>query len=1254
MASKTEKHRILSGSMNLVPPGDKIDPSESLLLDNWRVDLAGQLTTRGAAAVETGAPAPIGTGTYHTLTRTSNSRYSGIGTELWWGPEPSGAIKIGTGFDGNPIDTAFYQGFGWGMNRGKQARLNYNDPVHKWGVNAPSTAPVATVGQQPTTMLEPYNGTSGLNHVEASTDGITWLVEMDADVPADSTIITTSFTPDVGQDPAGSIDLLVSAACSMFIRDNFTPPRDTTFNGVAADDDVLDLFIFASDPTAIKSMTVRLSNLAADGVTEAAWVEANFASGSSWDPVKVLSQTPQSWSQIPIRRVLNVDKFQQQIAAATSDAATALTSQLSQLLHSPTLQIIAGGEPQVLAQNNTPATPVSSFDWTKVGRLVISFVLTAACEIRLNDAQFIGAEAASLTGSYQWFVSFFNNVGQDGNPSPISNTLVLNGESAILNNLPVDTDPDTVGRFIYRIGGSSSLALRVATIYDNVTTGPFPDPFSDEEAQDTATVMPIDRELPPAGKGVIGPIFGKLIAWSTTDHPARIFWTSAGIPWGFKGPRDPVVGNWEDVGQDDDEVVNCTNHKTLLVIYKQRSIWRVNGDIALTGVDPVQTNSNVGLVGFNAVCSGGALDYFVGPEGVYRFNMDYETKISGALDPIFKGNYTKLSSGDVIPPMDKQGVVNCAIALANDRLRVAYPEFGHTLPNVVLVCHLMDPQNLASLPTYQWARERYNGLAAPAFSCMNYEGTGRYLCGASTASDGGRLYNLELLDYRADNGNTFHAVYQSRFEDQELPDNFKIYSDLEIDFETAIDLTISGAANNSAVSTLSIYLIFDNLVKILIGTISSPTRTTQVLRIPVDAVRAAQGNLYGYRAKNVSVRIEGDIQATSTIYGTYLHWYPEERTADTFDTGPTALNTPERVKEVDYIEVYSTASGQQVQRALWSDLPGSILAARDVSDYTAPQGRGNYRQRLATAIDGRNFRLVLANDPTGSTMQIHQARLRGRVIGEYIDGTLNPPEYYESPEFSVAPGRVGELKDFLLDYDVSGPGGQFVLYSDLPGHALAQRTTLAIPHQSGRAPYVFPLENPAAFGASHDLPAGQLFKVRLYPPPGGVLRLHGRAAFRARVIGVYFEGGNGEIWETQDLDLLGGMGIFRQLFIDAETSGPMTLQMLTELPNQDMRPVGPSILIDSSGTTERQLPMYVRLPGNTKGHQQRFVLSGNATCRLYICRVLGRRLEVNGGAWDWVSLPVEPTPSEWASIQMPVRETPAEFTWMDLPVDTIE
>ncbi len=273
------------------------------------------------------------------------------------------------------------------------------------------------------------------------------------------------------------------------------------------------------------------------------------------------------------------------------------------------------------------------------------------------------------------------------------------------------------------------------------------------------------------------------------------------------------------------------------------------------------------------------------------------------------------------------------------------------------------------------------------------------------------------------------------------------------------------------------------------------------------------------------------------------------------------------------------------------------------------------------------------------------------MIGEYIDGTIG--EYYESPEFSVAPGRVGELKDFLLDYDVSAIGGRFQLYSDLPNHQIQLLREMAIPYYSGsRQVYAFPLESPTDV-TTEELPAGQLFKVRLYPPVGGILRLHGRAQFRARVIGVYFEGANGEVFETQDVDLAGGMGIFRNLEITAQSSGAVLVETFTELPNQDMRRIDNQTINPASSTT-RRVPVILRLPGNCKGELQRLRVSGNATVRIFGMKLLGRRLEINGGVWQWYPVPLEATLDAWIPIQMPVRDTPEAFTWIDLPVDVIE
>lgn len=1242
MASKTQRSRVLTGAMSLLPPQDKLPEGDSLQLDNFKVDLStGELRSRlGAVLMDN---SPVGSGLYHTLARNTriggdDARYSGIGTELYFGPQPARATLISGGFDGQKIGLAFYQGHGWAINRSKQIRIE-DDVARPYFPKALTTAPVAALDDETSIEMEEFDDGSPTLNVQTSNDGVTWEQDVTDGAATSGSLCTASYDDVNKQSGAGSLSLVCNEPQTVLVQVKLGAAIDTRTSGVARDADKFLLWVYLSDPKAVRSVTVTLRNAPAAGESQGLSVEAHLVAGTSWDPAMVFNQAAQSWTEIGLRRILNIDSFQQRITEAAAQAkagtldyqlVTDLTSQLSQFLRQPALQVIAAGDPQILSQNNVPAQQASDFDWSAVTEIDVTFVLSASCEIHLDRARFTANVGVSLSGDVAYYITVLDDILHESNPSPVSNDLIVNNQPVKLTNIPVSQDPDLAphvrGRRIYRIGGGLSQALQVGTLWDNSTTT-----WSDTTSVDQATAdgiqMPFDHDGPPAARGVVGPFFGKLIAFSTAAHPSRVFWTKAAEPAFFPGSADEDIGNWEDAGADDDELLMITDHKQRLILYKQRSVWLYPGDPEK--VSPVKTNANIGLVGPNAVVNAGAVDYLVGPEGVYVFNGDFETKISQAIDPIFKGDWTRLNSVDAIPPIDATGIVNCAIGLIGDRLRVCYPEAGRSVPNVILICHLS---------TGRWEREKYTGLPAPAFTVMNYEGPGRYMMAGFT---GGYLYILDAIGWRGDNGAAFHAVWQSGFLDQGLPDNRKVYSDLEITFKTAYD---------SVVSTLSVYAVYDTDnaygVKSLLGTISANARSTLFLRI-----QDASGNV-GVTAKNIAIRIECDVQAVVAIYAVYLHWYPEERLADSFDSGPTDFAIPERVKEIDYVEMFLTAQGQQVSRLLTSDLPGSLMTVRETTLFAAPNGRGNVRFRLASVIDGRNFRLQTYNTPFGPAFQMHQARVRMRPIGEYIDGTLPTPEFYESPEFSVAPGRVGELKDFLLDYDVSGPGGLLVIYSDMPGGALAVRRTLQLPAQTTRGIYVFPLES-AIDVTTDTLPAGQLFKARLYPPPGGILRLHGRAQFRARVIGVYFAGGNGEVWATQPLDLFGGMSVYREISIEAQTAGPMLLDFQTELPGQDMQTVATFTLNPSSSTAGR-LPVYFRLKGNAKGRLQLLRVRGNYETRIFSVKLLGRRLEVNGGGWEWKPVPLEPTPDAWANIQMPVRSTPEAFEWRELAVDPIE
>ncbi len=170
------------------------------------------------------------------------------------------------------------------------------------------------------------------------------------------------------------------------------------------------------------------------------------------------------------------------------------------------------------------------------------------------------------------------------------------------------------------------------------------------------------------------------------------------------------------------------------------------------------------------------------------------------------------------------------------------------------------------------------------------------------------------------------------------------------------------------------------------------------------------------------------------------------------------------------------------------------------------------------------------------------------------------------------------------------------------------------------------------------------------------MRLHGRAMFRARLIGVYFNGASdkgGEMWETQPLDLLGGMGLFREVSIISQNSGNMWLEMSTELPGRTMNKVATIPIPFTPGVHGRQ-PVTARLPGNTKGRLQQFRLVGPSISRLFSVKVLARRTQIADTGWNWINVPLEATADSFVSVDMPIHHTPEIFSWVDLPVDAIE
>jgi len=103
--------------------------------------------------------------------------------------------------------------------------------------------------------------------------------------------------------------------------------------------------------------------------------------------------------------------------------------------------------------------------------------------------------------------------------------------------------------------------------------------------------------------------------------------------------------------------------------------------------------------------------------------------------------------------------------------------------------------------------------------------------------------------------------------------------------------------------------------------------------------------------------------------------------------------------------------------------------------------------------------------------------------------------------------RVKQFKDVTIDYDAVS-GATLLVYTDMPGAAMAQRKSISLPSTSTRVTKSHGLDTDGV------LPEGTLIRFKITST--GVVRLYG-GVVRLRPIGVYFDGANGEFWETTEM-----------------------------------------------------------------------------------------------------------------------------------------
>lgn len=472
---------------------------------------------------------------------------------------------------------------------------------------------------------------------------------------------------------------------------------------------------------------------------------------------------------------------------------------------------------------------------------------------------------------------------------------------------------------------------------------------ADDNLLSLGIIMETNHEPAPACKVVANQIYnGRILVANSAAHPNRIWYTQALQPGFFRGASDPNLGDWVDIGTDmGDEILAITVRPGMAIIYRSRSIWRHVGDFGDLNARIEPMVPDLGIVGVRAVVSTSLGDFFVGPDGAYKYNGDWAQKISTKVDPIFRG-----LTPESLTAMATERRSECAIGYRTGRLWVSYPWGGGGAADV-LIFHT---------ETQRW----FNGGGGNYRAFLD---TGTEFLGA-----GAGVYSLE---------NSYSSgtliKFQSEYHDCNLPDHEKTWADLVLNHNTqgrtlTVKVRLNKGATEYTVATI---------------TSNSLTRETIPLMIP-GSFPAGQPELgTSITSYNLSVRITGSGSAAGPIViesPIILHYFVEARKGKLYDTAPVDHGV-ETVKTVDQVEfdINAPAAGALLQ--VYSDYPGGQLQAREGGGMAIPLTVGRQAQKLVltTPADGRLLRYTVTS-PDG--VQIYGARARVLPIGVYLDGTI--------------------------------------------------------------------------------------------------------------------------------------------------------------------------------------------------------------------------------------------------------------------------
>ena len=268
--------------------------------------------------------------------------------------------------------------------------------------------------------------------------------------------------------------------------------------------------------------------------------------------------------------------------------------------------------------------------------------------------------AGEPSGTYYYKVTFYNTDGIESDSSGASDAVTVADQKVSLTTVPLSSDSQVTGRYVYRIGGLVSTYRRIGTIADNTTTT-LSDNISDAAAS-SLTELSVSSHDEPDSMPIVALHNGRAYYAGNTTYPNRLYYSDSLYPEYSGNYR--VIGGYE-------KLVSLVTWEGELFMWKQGEIYSLQGSTPGTGFIR-QLQVKRGTVSANSVAVGKFPTYIYW-DGIYTHDGYTDAPVGRKLYDLFTND------------LNTDALKN-SVAVATRQFYIAsVPEKGEDNPTLTIV-----------------------------------------------------------------------------------------------------------------------------------------------------------------------------------------------------------------------------------------------------------------------------------------------------------------------------------------------------------------------------------------------------------------------------------------------------------------------------------------------------------------------------------------------------------------------------------------